>query len=468
MIVSAMTQNQVDLGKQLLEACRLGNTEEVKSLMQSGAAFTTDWMGTSPLHFAAQFGHVEVLDVLLKAGVSRDTRTKVDRTPLHLAAQEGHLDIVTQLVNAGADLDAKDLLKMTPLHWAVERGYFDIAECLLLNGSDPNAVNKFDKTPIDIAYDVGYIDMVPILQVSLNNYINFNNSLLLTINVFLKQKYTQASPIKPRKESKLTPSPANSKSRPIILPNKAIRTPKIVQKPVVTGQVATSSSSNSLPSIKTVRLADSNAVKTMTTSFTNSPNIQKVIVPAKGNISYDAIKRLVSDINNPEALSKIIIKTSNSNNNNNCLSDEHPLLSGKPVVINTRSLELESCKKELEETKTKMQEFKNLVDKLKSQLNEKEKNITELVNKNSDITAKYNSISEENEELKRKLKETTTKATSTTSSTSTSSASASTPASTTLRKETRSITNQQSQVNNINTSSIKTRGVRVHVLKHKS
>lgn len=165
MLISNITQNQVDLGKQLLEACRNGNTEEVKSLMQSGAAFTTDWMGTSPLHFAAQYGHVEVLDVLLKAGVSRDTRTKVDLTPLHLAAQGGHLEIVSQLVQHGADIEAKDLLKMTPLHWAVQRGYFDIVECLLMNGADPNAVSKFDKTPLDIAYDVGYLDMVPILQV---------------------------------------------------------------------------------------------------------------------------------------------------------------------------------------------------------------------------------------------------------------------------------------------------------------
>lgn len=166
MLISGMTQNQVDLGRQLLDACKSGNTEEVKQLMQSGAAFTTDWMGTSPLHFAAQNGHVEVLDVLLKAGVSRDTRTKVDRTPLHLAAQEGHLEIVNQLVQHGADMDAKDLLKMTPLHWAVQRGYYDIVEVLLGNGADPNSISKFDKTPMDIAYDVGYLDMVPILEVS--------------------------------------------------------------------------------------------------------------------------------------------------------------------------------------------------------------------------------------------------------------------------------------------------------------
>lgn len=160
-------QNMMDLGKQLLDACRDGNTSEVKSLMQSGAPFTTDWLGTSPLHFAAQNGHSETTEVLLRAGVSRDTRTKVDRTPLHVASQEGHLQIVSLLLSHGADVDAKDLLRMTPLHWGVERGHLDVVECLLTNDADPNSISKFDKTPLDIAYDLQRHDMIQLLQVCL-------------------------------------------------------------------------------------------------------------------------------------------------------------------------------------------------------------------------------------------------------------------------------------------------------------
>lgn len=55
-------------------------------------------MGTSPLHLAAQYGHYSTAEVLLRAGVSRDARTKVDRTPLHMAAAEGHSSIVELLV----------------------------------------------------------------------------------------------------------------------------------------------------------------------------------------------------------------------------------------------------------------------------------------------------------------------------------------------------------------------------------
>lgn len=157
--------NILDLGKKLLDACKVGETDEVRSLMESGAPFTTDWLGTSPLHFAAQYGHYETAEVLLRAGVSRDTRTKVDRTPLHFASQEGHLSLVDLLIGQGAEVNAKDLLKMTPLHWAVEKGHYDVVERLLVSGADVNSPNKFDLSPIDIAMEKGRLELLPLLQV---------------------------------------------------------------------------------------------------------------------------------------------------------------------------------------------------------------------------------------------------------------------------------------------------------------
>lgn len=34
-----------DLSKKLLDACKNGEAEEVRDLMQNGAPFTTDWLG---------------------------------------------------------------------------------------------------------------------------------------------------------------------------------------------------------------------------------------------------------------------------------------------------------------------------------------------------------------------------------------------------------------------------------------
>lgn len=180
-----------------------------------------------------------------------------------------------------------------------------------------------------------------------------------------------------------------------------------------------------------------------------------MIVPTKGNISLEQIKKLIGDCSNSDSLSKIIIKTANnSNNNNNFVKDEHGLLTGKPVVINARSLELETCKKELEETKSKLQEFKSLAEKLQSQLDEKDKNLLEMVSKHSEVNGKYTKLLEEHEEMKKKLEK----------------VSSTTPVAVTspVKKETRSSSNSHTQQSNQNTSSMKTRGVRVTLVKNKS
>ena len=62
------------------------------------------------MHYAAQNGHVEMCQVLIRAGVTHDARTKLNRTPLHLAAQEGHFSVVQLLISSGADLHATDMV----------------------------------------------------------------------------------------------------------------------------------------------------------------------------------------------------------------------------------------------------------------------------------------------------------------------------------------------------------------------
>ncbi|EZA51693.1 hypothetical protein DMN91_003582 [Ooceraea biroi] len=158
------TLSIVELGKQLLHNAKNGDTEAVRELMCRGAPFTTDWLGTSALHLAALNNHMETAEVLLRAGISRDSRTKVDRTPLHMAAYEGHHQMVQLLLNYGADVDSKDMLKMTPLHWAVEREHTEVMHILLDYGADTNATSKFDKTPISLALEHDRLDLVDILQ----------------------------------------------------------------------------------------------------------------------------------------------------------------------------------------------------------------------------------------------------------------------------------------------------------------
>lgn len=153
-----------DLGKNLLEAARYGNEQEVRKLLTKGASFTTDWLGTSPLHLAAQNGHLNTALLLMRAGMSCSARTKVDKTPLHLATQYGCLDLVKAFVKQGSDVNAVDMLRMTPLHWACVKNYKDISQFLIQNGADRTLKNKFDKTPLDICMDEGHLGIADILK----------------------------------------------------------------------------------------------------------------------------------------------------------------------------------------------------------------------------------------------------------------------------------------------------------------
>uniref|UniRef100_A0A182LYM8 Uncharacterized protein n=1 Tax=Anopheles culicifacies TaxID=139723 RepID=A0A182LYM8_9DIPT len=155
-----------DLGKALLQAARTGNTPKVLDLMSRGAPFTADWLGTTPLHLAARFNHIETCRALLRAGISKDSKTKVDRTPLHMAAYHGNIEIVELLLSNKCEVDAKDLLKMTPLHWAVEKRHDKVVEMLLQHGADPNALSKFEKSPILLAKTTKQMELVRILKLA--------------------------------------------------------------------------------------------------------------------------------------------------------------------------------------------------------------------------------------------------------------------------------------------------------------
>ena len=58
------------------------------------------------LHLAAERGHLDCIDLLLRLGFAVDTRDRTDKaTALHWAAAGGHLEIGKRLLAAGAVID---------------------------------------------------------------------------------------------------------------------------------------------------------------------------------------------------------------------------------------------------------------------------------------------------------------------------------------------------------------------------
>ncbi|HLA35142.1 MAG TPA: ankyrin repeat domain-containing protein [Rhodocyclaceae bacterium] len=89
----------------LLLAVSQGHGDVVKRLLDGKAAL--DPPGWTPLHYAAYFARLELLQLLLDRGAKLEARAPNGRTALMLASQQGHTDIVAALLQAGASKELR-------------------------------------------------------------------------------------------------------------------------------------------------------------------------------------------------------------------------------------------------------------------------------------------------------------------------------------------------------------------------
>jgi len=96
-------------------------------------------IGTSAGHFAGSAAGVFLAIAYL------------GMTPLHVTAWFGHKELTELLLAKGADVNAMADGGLTPLHTAALGGYKEIAELLIAKGADVNAIGPDGKTPRDWA-----------------------------------------------------------------------------------------------------------------------------------------------------------------------------------------------------------------------------------------------------------------------------------------------------------------------------
>lgn len=119
----------MDYNKMLLDASWKGEFNNVKLAIKNGADVNIKKKnGFTPLMYATQENHKEIVEHLLYKGASINVQDNLGYTALIWASINNCKEVVKYLVDKGADTTIQDKKGYTAFMYANREGYFDIAE----------------------------------------------------------------------------------------------------------------------------------------------------------------------------------------------------------------------------------------------------------------------------------------------------------------------------------------------------
>jgi len=149
------------LNRALLDAVASCNKDEIRQLLKAGADVDARDAehDETPIIFAAKFGDAEVVDLLLAAGATIDTRDDHGRTALFFA--DVGSETFAKLLAAGADIHAVDHDGNTLLMKRVSQSVTvnEVDELLRL-GINPDARNVDGESAHDLALSLGLVNIL--------------------------------------------------------------------------------------------------------------------------------------------------------------------------------------------------------------------------------------------------------------------------------------------------------------------
>src|ERR1700687_6021832 len=143
-VVSAFAQNPSD---QFYKAIRNNDLSTLRTLLKTSDVNLKDQRESTPLMYAAGFGSLDAVRILLDAGADVNAKNALSVSALLWCA--GDLEKVRLLVSKGADVNARSKQNQTPLLIAASQdGAFEIVKLLLDKGADASARGFMNTTAL--------------------------------------------------------------------------------------------------------------------------------------------------------------------------------------------------------------------------------------------------------------------------------------------------------------------------------
>eukprot|EP01117_Protostelium_nocturnum_P016504 TRINITY_DN6541_c0_g1_i1.p1 TRINITY_DN6541_c0_g1~~TRINITY_DN6541_c0_g1_i1.p1 ORF type:complete len:754 (-),score=232.36 TRINITY_DN6541_c0_g1_i1:129-2390(-) len=151
-------------GSTALHFCSLqGNEEAVNILLDNENCLVncTDFLGRSPIFYAAKIGNANILQRLVEMGGDVKIKPENGETPLMKSSQNGHFECIRIILKeesfeGGREellryLNENDTHLFTALHYAALKGHTNCLKWLLQNGADINPKNTHGETPLHLS-----------------------------------------------------------------------------------------------------------------------------------------------------------------------------------------------------------------------------------------------------------------------------------------------------------------------------